>query len=132
VSVTSLDWRLDAACRTAGTDLFFGPWDERQRDRTARESRAKAVCAACPSRQPCLEFALRLDIRWGVFGGEGERERDRLRAPSDVVRLCGNGLHLMNSRNTYVNPQGWKICKACRVAQDRRYRQERREAQRAA
>lgn len=40
---------------------------------------AKAVCARCPVRDECLEYALAIDERWGIWGGLLPSERDRLR-----------------------------------------------------
>ena len=39
---------------------------------------AKAVCATCPVRQSCLEYALANRERDGVWGGATERERRRM------------------------------------------------------
>jgi WhiB family redox-sensing transcriptional regulator len=125
-------WRLDAACDGADLSLFFGEWDEEPSQRRAREAQAKAVCAGCPSRVPCLEFAVALAIPWGVFGGLSEDERRSLKGPRQIRRLCGNDLHVMDEANTYHSPQGWDVCRACRAALDKRYRQARREAERKA
>jgi WhiB family transcriptional regulator, redox-sensing transcriptional regulator len=40
--------------------------------------RAKRICADCPVRQPCLEYALANRIDHGVWGGTSERERRRI------------------------------------------------------
>jgi WhiB family redox-sensing transcriptional regulator len=39
---------------------------------------AVAICAGCPVKSPCLEYALANRIQHGVFGGESERSRDRI------------------------------------------------------
>jgi len=39
---------------------------------------AKEVCARCPVREACLEFALASRERDGVWGGATERERRRM------------------------------------------------------
>ena len=49
-------WRESAACRFLETDLFF-PIGKTGLA-VAEIQRAKAVCASCPVRQPCLTFAL--------------------------------------------------------------------------
>jgi WhiB family redox-sensing transcriptional regulator len=49
--------------------LFFGPDGERPADREIREGKAKAVCALCPLRAPCLGYALRHPARYGIWGG---------------------------------------------------------------
>ncbi len=41
--------------------------------------RAAAVCGRCPVREACLDYALDNHIQHGVFGGESERSRERLR-----------------------------------------------------
>ena len=39
---------------------------------------ARRICAGCPVREPCLEYALSNHIDHGVWGGASERERRRL------------------------------------------------------
>lgn len=39
---------------------------------------ARRICADCPSREPCLEYALANRIDHGVWGGCSERERRRI------------------------------------------------------
>jgi WhiB family redox-sensing transcriptional regulator len=66
-----LSWRHRSACRGVDPDVFYPVSDE------AAEA-AKAVCATCPVRQPCLEYALVKRERDGVWGGATERERRRM------------------------------------------------------
>ena len=40
---------------------------------------ARRICASCPVRQPCLEFALSHGITHGIWGGLTERDRRALR-----------------------------------------------------
>lgn len=65
-------WRLRAACRDVDTAVFF-PETE------AEAAAAKAVCASCPVREACLNFALVTRQDDGVWGGLDETERRRLR-----------------------------------------------------
>ena len=66
-------WRELAACR--GTDLgVFFP------DRGESAEAARQVCAACPVRQPCLDYAITNRITHGIWGGLTERERRALRS----------------------------------------------------
>lgn len=70
---TPAPFRRDlAACR--GATGFMYPSDARG------VPAAKAVCAGCPVRAECLEFALANDERWGVWGGTSERQRRAMRA----------------------------------------------------
>lgn len=39
---------------------------------------ARRICATCPVREPCLEYALANRIDHGVWGGCSERERRRI------------------------------------------------------
>ena len=39
---------------------------------------ARRVCADCPVKEPCLEYALAQRIDHGVWGGCSERERRRI------------------------------------------------------
>lgn len=66
------DWREEAACRDADTTVFFPTTDE-------EAAAAKAICAVCPVREPCLLFALSNREEQGVWGGLTETERRRVR-----------------------------------------------------
>lgn len=65
-------WMADAKCLDADPEAFFP-----EKGGSTRE--AKRVCAACPVRQECLEYALDNDERFGIWGGLSERERRRLK-----------------------------------------------------
>jgi WhiB family transcriptional regulator, redox-sensing transcriptional regulator len=65
-------WRLDALCAETDPEAFFP-----EKGGSTRE--AKRVCVGCAVRSECLEFALRNDERFGIWGGLSERERRRLR-----------------------------------------------------
>jgi WhiB family redox-sensing transcriptional regulator len=40
---------------------------------------ARQICASCPVRQPCLDYALSHAITHGIWGGLTERDRRALR-----------------------------------------------------
>ncbi len=66
-------WRLDAACATMDTLIFFpigetGP-------ATPQVQLAKKICASCPVREECLEFAIATIQNDGIWGGTTEDER---------------------------------------------------------
>jgi len=72
-------WQWRAACRGDYARLFFGPsYLEARDEREARERRAKSICAICPVRIECLEYALRTKEPHGIWGGLNELERRRL------------------------------------------------------
>ncbi|MEI8000846.1 MAG: WhiB family transcriptional regulator [Actinomycetes bacterium] len=75
----SARWQERAACRGPISKVFFPPAAPEARSaRDAREARAKAVCRTCSVRQPCLDYALAIRERHGVWGGTSEAERGRL------------------------------------------------------
>ncbi|MFB7353441.1 WhiB family transcriptional regulator [Streptomyces gardneri] len=71
-----LAWRFAAACRGLELELFFS---SRPGGAARKDTRlAKGVCAGCPVRQQCLEWALATDTEFGVFGGLDQYERQEL------------------------------------------------------
>ena len=75
------DWMGTGNCRAERPALFF-PSDGVGVD-TARR-----ICASCPVKEPCLEYALAERIDHGVWGGASERERRRiLKARRAVVSV---------------------------------------------
>jgi WhiB family redox-sensing transcriptional regulator len=72
-------WQFEGACRGADSTLFFAPnYFEKRHEKDDRESRAKAICAACTVRDECLEYALRIRETHGIWGGLNEFERRQL------------------------------------------------------
>lgn len=76
IASTGLSWRHESACRWIDPDLFW-PVGESAPARKQAED-AKAVCAGCPVRAQCLEWALEAEQDFGVWGGMTERERRAL------------------------------------------------------
>jgi WhiB family transcriptional regulator, redox-sensing transcriptional regulator len=66
-------WRQQAACRGLDPVVFY-PLSDEEDDAEA----AKRVCAQCAVRQACLEHALAVREKEGVWGGCTERERRRI------------------------------------------------------
>jgi WhiB family redox-sensing transcriptional regulator len=64
-------WMSDALCKDAPPGAFF-PSDGVGVERACR------VCAQCPVKLECLEYALTYRIDHGVWGGCSERERRRI------------------------------------------------------
>lgn len=65
-------WMDFAACGNAiDPEIFF---QDHERD-LVRLAQAKAVCATCPVRAECLQYALDEEIWHGMWGGLTERER---------------------------------------------------------
>ena len=62
-------WQEDGLCRGQALGLFFGPDFERQPQRDLREQKAKAICAECPVKVSCLDYALARPEQYGTWGG---------------------------------------------------------------
>lgn len=75
-----MDWRHRAACRDEDSELFFPLGKGATAE--AQERKAKAVCARCPVRDDCLNWALETGQDGGVWGGTSEDERRALRRRS--------------------------------------------------
>ena len=65
------EWQDRAACRDVPVQLFFPPAEH-------EGDEAKAMCAICEVRQPCLEYAIAAGERFGVWGGLTPQERRSL------------------------------------------------------
>lgn len=78
----STEWMQHAACRDEDPALFIGPLDETPEHQRGREAAARAVCARCPARVPCLAFRLVTDSRQDdgmIWGGLDSAERAVMR-----------------------------------------------------
>ena len=65
------NWMAEGLCAEKPPSLFF-PSDGVGVDV------ARKICAECPVKGACLEYALENRIDHGVWGGTSERERRRL------------------------------------------------------
>jgi WhiB family redox-sensing transcriptional regulator len=66
-------WHSMAACTGIDPEIFFpDPEDD------ADAMPAKVVCGQCDVREACLEHALAVREKDGVWGGATERERRRM------------------------------------------------------
>jgi WhiB family redox-sensing transcriptional regulator len=67
-------WMRDGVCvtRDLPVEVFFPT-------RGQDVDMAKAICAPCPVRNECLEYALGGGEHFGIWGGTSERERRRIR-----------------------------------------------------
>ncbi len=64
-------WREVGACRGLEPSIFYPDDNDEALD-------AKQVCAECSVRVACLEYALQIREKQGVWGGATERERRRM------------------------------------------------------
>ena len=126
LDVTYPKWMDRAAC--IGSDADFFP--EMGHTATA----ARKVCAGCPVRDACLQWALENGFEHGVFGGVGARDRRWLQADtaahqcptcprafrnktalaSHVARYCGVRSH--GTHGAYGNGCRCESCKAAHAS----------------
>ena len=69
-------WREQAVCASIDGSAFFP-------HKGGSTRQVKRICATCPVRVDCLEFALDNGERYGVWGGYSERERRVIEADDD-------------------------------------------------
>lgn len=68
-------WSLEGLCLGLGkkADKIFFP------EQGGNTKEAKCLCARCPVRTQCLEYALRRGEKFGIWGGKTEKERRKMR-----------------------------------------------------
>lgn len=81
----NINWKWRSACGPADAKLFFAPerGDDdysnnqvaRGKATAARYEQAKEICASCPVRVECLNYAIEQPEHYGVFGGMDPEER---------------------------------------------------------
>ena len=74
------EWMTRGKCRELDPALFF-PSDG------IGVQVAQRICAECPAKAECLEYALDNRVDHGVWGGASERERRRLLRQRRFARL---------------------------------------------
>lgn len=68
-------WQTYAACVDADTNLFYPENPKNQHDYAA----AKEFCDRCVVQQECLDYAIKNEELYGVWGGKTPNERDVIR-----------------------------------------------------
>ncbi|MGH9198090.1 MAG: WhiB family transcriptional regulator, partial [Acidimicrobiia bacterium] len=75
-----LEWQERAACREYDNVLFFGADEgESEIEKQTREAHARSICQTCPVKEPCLEFAMETNQKYGIWGGLTDKERSSLK-----------------------------------------------------
>lgn len=65
------EWYADALCAETDPQIFFP-------EAGGSTRAAKKVCASCPVRVECLEYALAHKDAFGIWGGVSERDRRKI------------------------------------------------------
>jgi WhiB family transcriptional regulator, redox-sensing transcriptional regulator len=77
LGIAGVEWHNRAACRDKDPELFF-PVGRGGRPTELQIEKARTVCAACPARSECLQWALDGEPVEGIWGGTTEGERARI------------------------------------------------------
>ncbi len=77
-------WRDNAKCRETNPSWFFPVGVTGDAEIQIR--RVKEFCSNCPVSLECLEFALRTNQEYGIWGGKDEEERRIIRRIRRVQR----------------------------------------------
>lgn len=83
---TETGWMAEGRCRREAAATFFPS------DGVGVEV-ARRICATCPVKEPCLQYALRNHIVHGVWGGTSERERRRIARRMRIGRETVSDVH---------------------------------------
>lgn len=76
------DWMMRGKCKDLDPAIFFpNDWVGVQV--------AQRICADCPVKSPCLEYALQNRVDHGVWGGASERERRRILRQRRLAKARG-------------------------------------------
>jgi WhiB family redox-sensing transcriptional regulator len=74
-------WQNQAACAGHDPEMWSPPDIARYKHTLARHNatrQAKNICNQCPVKTQCLDYALKQDIRYGIWGGYDQYERGHL------------------------------------------------------
>ena len=79
----------DALCAQTDPEIFFP-------EKGGSSKSAKDVCISCPIQNECLQYALKANEHFGIWGGKSERERRALRIEhkSKVLQASRFGLEM--------------------------------------
>jgi len=106
-------WQEHGSCREADPTLFFHPQNERGLARARRDRAAKSVCASCPVRIECADYAIRAREPYGVWGGLTEEDRESIYARIPIAvypRTRGEGARqCANQIDEAVSPRALGI-----------------------
>lgn len=77
-----LGWQAEGTCAQIGAGWWTEP-DLAGRWATKSHREAKRICASCPVKSPCLEYALEVEgrerrARYGIWGGTTPEERHQM------------------------------------------------------
>lgn len=104
-------WREQALCAEVDPELFFpGPGASLRLIRLAKQ-----ICSDCPVQRECLDYALKHNETFGVWGGTSYEDRKKLKRGQEIptVQPCGT----VAAYQRHVR-DGQTPCEPCRQAKN--------------
>jgi len=80
------EWIKDAACRGMNVEVFY-----LEHGHSDKAKIAKAICATCPVRVECAEYAIDTCEAFGIWGGLSPKERQQIRSERGYAACSGIG-----------------------------------------
>jgi len=77
-------WMDQAACADIGPGLFY---PRGEKPDAGYYDEARRICGGCPVRAECLDYALAVDDRFGMWGGLSPQEREKVRKQRGIKRI---------------------------------------------
>lgn len=74
------EWAPQGACAENPDDGFVAERTNNARKNAEQERLPKAICGHCPVKMECLDHALKMPERGGIWGGLNDMERDQMAA----------------------------------------------------
>lgn len=77
ITAAELKWREDAACKGVDPNIFVPSLGRGDGRNTYKE--ARTYCSQCSVVNDCLNYALKVNMEFGMFGGTTPRQRRSLK-----------------------------------------------------
>lgn len=92
----------DALCKHYDPEWWFPEYGSRKtKQRTKEDLLARTICAECPARQECKEYAMQYSGLFGIWAGMNDYERELEQKRLGIVPTAMNDtLSIFNVLNT--------------------------------
>lgn len=110
----SEDWREQALCAQVSIAEFHADKGDGAREQI---NFAKKVCGLCDVRPACLNFAIQMGERFGIWGGLAPRGRDRAARRLGITRTGFEDWHGCEAGARRHYRKGTAVCADCRRAE---------------
>lgn len=106
-------WRLSANCAQTDPELFYPEPGESL-------DPARKICASCPVAKECLNWALKHEEWYGVWGGLSEKQRRNLANGKGWQQCIRCGDDYLSSTTGHVQKYCSRSCSALAIQEKRR------------